>query len=315
MALLQLITTGTDREQVACWGPRGRFRGKLYTGPQTVGHFQYASIADVGICRFQARGFFRSEPTDRRRGSPHCAVILQLGETVCYELNGQMVLLPPRHWIAVDQGNPASTTAPNGTDSLILMLPRAKVVEERTVLDAIAMRPFAGDSGVGKLAWRFIRSVFAGIANLKPQSEAGVADTICHLVRLAILESSGEDSACSQAHLLRERIKAYILAHLRDPELNTARIAAELNCTKRYLHKIFEMEEISLCDYIRRLRLENCRQEILASDGQGKSITEIGFAWGFNSSAYFSSSFKQYYGSSPSAYRKKELSAAVVACG
>jgi AraC-like DNA-binding protein len=122
------------------------------------------------------------------------------------------------------------------------------------------------------------------------------------------MEYTGEQEVCPQARLLRERVRAYIQANLRDPELSADSIAAELNCSKRYLHKLFEMEDISICDYIRNLRLDRCREEIAAPEFRNKSITDIGFSWGFNSSAYFSAAFKQHFGSSPSSYRKKELS-------
>jgi AraC-like DNA-binding protein len=273
-----------------------------------VARFQYATIADVGLCRFQASGFYRSAPIGSKHRGPHCAVILQLKEKVHYELNGQMAILLPRHWIAVDQGDPASVFGPEGTDSLIVMVPWAKLVEERAALERAAMRPFSGDVGLGNMAWTLIRSAFASLSNLQPQFESGVRDMICQSIRLAIMEYTGQQDECSQQRLLRERIKAYILTHLRDPELNADRIAAELKCTKRYLHKVFELEDISICDYIRNLRLDRCRQEIVAP-GCHKSVTDIGFSWGFNSSPHFSAIFKKHFGSCPSSYRKKELPA------
>jgi AraC-like DNA-binding protein len=206
--------------------------------------------------------------------------------------------------MVIDQGRPATAIGPNGNDSLIVMVPRVRLLEKGDDLGAVTMRPFSGEAGVAKLAWQFIGSVFDEISSLRPQFEAGVVDTICQLVRLAMVESSGEPAMGSQQRVLRERVKACILSHLREPELDADRIATELNCTKRYLHKVFETERVSIGDYIRQLRLDRCRDEILAPEYQDKSITEIAFSWGFNSSSHFSAAFKERFGTAPSLFRK-----------
>ena len=76
-------------------------------------------------------------------------------------------------------------------------------------------------------------------------------------------------------------------------------IAATLNCSKRYLHKVFEVEGVSISDYIWRLRLDHCREDLVNSACHAKSITDIAFSWGFNSSAHFSTAFKDRFGFSP----------------
>jgi AraC-like DNA-binding protein len=172
------------------------------------------------------------------------------------------------------------------------------------------MRPFSGKTGVGKLAWQFGRSVFAELGHLESGSEADLADTLSHLVRLTLLEFSGSGAVASFScrAILVDRIKSYIQSNLRSPDLSVERMALALNCTARYLHKAFEAEEESISDYIWRLRLERCREELLNPDCHNKSITDIAFSWGFNNSAHFSTAFKERFGVAPRSYRKEEQS-------
>ncbi|HXU20474.1 MAG TPA: helix-turn-helix domain-containing protein, partial [Verrucomicrobiae bacterium] len=70
-------------------------------------------------------------------------------------------------------------------------------------------------------------------------------------------------------------------------------------CTKRYLHMIFHSEDVSISDYILKLRLERCREDLLNPACAHKSITDIAYSWGFNNSNHFSRCFKRAFGVAP----------------
>jgi len=100
------------------------------------------------------------------------------------------------------------------------------------------------------------------------------------------------------------RAQLFIREHLRDPDLSIDQISAALNCTKRYLHMLFSDRGTTIGDYIRRARLQNCRQELETQ--AGKTITDIAFSWGFSSSSHFSRVFRNYFGVVPSAVHKAQ---------
>jgi len=100
-----------------------------------------------------------------------------------------------------------------------------------------------------------------------------------------------------------ERIDAFVRQHLRDPDLSIDRIAADLRCTKRYLHKIFRGRGETLSQYIRGLRLERCAADLSNPELAGHSITELSYRWGFSDSAHFSRTFKTRFGVPPRSYR------------
>jgi len=306
VAFLELSANSPACEHEACWGPHGRFKGRLYSKVPLVASFEYATVADMGLARFRASADFRAEPTGSKHSERYVGVVLQIGGTGYCEGSGGIVTLAPRHWAVVDEAKPPVCAGPSGAEALLLMIPRAKLTGKGGALTRPLIGPFSADAGIGRLAWRFIHSVFDELPSLSPQSEPGVVDTVCQLVGLAMAEFSGDRTAASSTQAVRERIKAFVLDHLRDPELNADCIAAALHCTKRYLHKAFEMEGVSVGDYIWGLRLDQCRDELLHPQSQGKSITEVAFSWGFSSSAHFSTAFKERFGNPPSSYRKEE---------
>ena len=106
---------------------------------------------------------------------------------------------------------------------------------------------------------------------------------------------------------MRTRIRAFIHRNLADPDLTIERIAERMQCTKRYLHKVFSDEGETLNQYIWAQRLELCRKHLSRAELAGKSITEIAFACGFSNAAHFSRSFRARFGQPPRAFRRAAL--------
>ena len=61
----------------------------------------------------------------------------------------------------------------------------------------------------------------------------------------------------------------------------------------------FRSENISISDHILKARLERCREDLLNPTFAHRSITDVAYTWGFNSSNHFSRCFKQAFGASP----------------
>jgi AraC-like DNA-binding protein len=105
--------------------------------------------------------------------------------------------------------------------------------------------------------------------------------------------------------VLKLRVREYVQAHLSDPDLSIQRIADALRCSKRYLHRVFEDDNISLERHIWTSRLEHCHAALTHEANVGRSAAEIAFAWGFKSSAHFCRLFKQAYGLTPGACQRR----------
>ena len=105
--------------------------------------------------------------------------------------------------------------------------------------------------------------------------------------------------------ILKLRVRHYIQVHLQDPDLSIPRIAQAMRCSTRYLHMVFEGEETSLERLIWSARLERCHAALAHEGNAGRSAADIGFAWGFKSSAHFVRLFKRRFGMTPGALQRE----------
>jgi len=96
----------------------------------------------------------------------------------------------------------------------------------------------------------------------------------------------------------------HIEDRLRDPKLSPASIAEGLRISPRYLRTVFAGTGEKVSAYIIRRRLEECARQIRNPAWAGHTLTEIAFAWGFNSAAHFTRTFHEQFGMAPREYRR-----------
>jgi AraC family transcriptional regulator len=86
--------------------------------------------------------------------------------------------------------------------------------------------------------------------------------------------------------------------------LSTEELAVVAGFSKYHFNRIFKsvMQE-PLSHYVNRIRMEQA--VFMLAHFENKNITDIAYELGFTDSAIFSRAFKNYYGLSPIAYRKK----------
>lgn len=97
----------------------------------------------------------------------------------------------------------------------------------------------------------------------------------------------------------------YVIQHFLEP-LSLERVAKELGVSKYHLSRIFSKRiGTSFNEYINILRADHARMLLTDTD---KSITQVGFDSGFESSSSFYRIFKAQCGVTPSQYRRKQIS-------
>lgn len=161
--------------------------------------------------------------------------------------------------------------------------------------------------GAAHICHELVRACLAQSEPVSPAVAEALGESLIELARLAIIEQSGAKRGETMRETARARIQGFIRRNLSDPDLSIERIANRMQCTKRYLHKVFSKEGETLNQYIWSQRLELCRTRLLRRDLSDKSITEIAFACGFSNAAHFSRSFRARFGETPRAYRRAAL--------
>lgn len=101
------------------------------------------------------------------------------------------------------------------------------------------------------------------------------------------------------------QITTIIRAELSNTNLNVEALAEKTELSRTQLYKkVKALTGLSAVEFIREIRLK----EAVALMEQGEhNLTEVAYQSGFNSPSYFSRSFKEYYGLSPSELMDKKL--------
>lgn len=127
---------------------------------------------------------------------------------------------------------------------------------------------------------------------------------------LAVLSGEGspdeEGRRSTSLDIRCAQVKTYVDRHFREPDLTVSSIAKSLHLTPRYIQLAFEGGGLTPSEYLRQRRIEACANDLRNGEGRRKSITEIAFANGFNSSSHFSTEFKRVYGMTPREWRNAQ---------
>lgn len=93
-----------------------------------------------------------------------------------------------------------------------------------------------------------------------------------------------------------------ISSHISNPEINVDELAASLSLSRsQFYRKVKSISGLSPVELIRLTRLKKAKSMIANTD---KSISEIAYAMGFSSPAYFTKCYKEAFGQTPSEYRE-----------
>jgi AraC-like DNA-binding protein len=286
------------------WRSFGRLRSDTYGDEDFCGHISQREFGEVRLSRLDASRH-RVVRTAGSRGASdpgYLKLVVQHSGHSLFEQNGRRALLGPGSWSLYDTTQSYTVSAADAVKLDVLLLPREGLLRGHRDLERLFVRCLPAGAGMSRIACDMIRSASEDRAHRR-LSDAERGKDIVRLVRLALLEQAGNAKPLSARWILLERIKEHVGRRLADPGLDSESIARALNCSKRSLHKAFEVESATLHQHIWAQRLEGTRRELENAQQGARSITEIAFAWGFSSPEHFSRIFRSRYGSSPRDWR------------
>ncbi|MFE1795762.1 helix-turn-helix domain-containing protein [Streptomyces sp. NPDC059517] len=267
------------------------------------------SFGPLRICSARATSVTvrRTEQLAREDEEPLVFLGLQMSGTSLVVQNGRECLLGPGDFAVYESVAPYTLLFDEGVDHHFFRLPRAALaLPERLLRDVSAITLGPGNS-VARLASTYFSQLAADEElQLGVHAEAVVEPSI-ELLR-AVLTSQHGDSARAREPLeatLSLRITHWIRAHLADPDLSAARIAAAHGISVRHLYAVLSRSGISLGDWIRARRLAECRRELAGPNARLRTVAATGRRWGFVDATHFSKVFKRAYGISPRAWREQ----------
>lgn len=105
-------------------------------------------------------------------------------------------------------------------------------------------------------------------------------------------------------HAYVNKVIACIVGNIDNHEYSVNELAADLAVSRSQLHrKLAALTGFSTTNFIAMIRLEKAKDLLLNNEG---NITEIAYKCGFSSQSYFTKSFTEYAGQSPSQFIKNQ---------
>ena len=190
-------------------------------------------------------------------------------------------------------------------DVWVFSLPSESVRLSDSERRLISARRLDGTAGLTGVVSRFLLDLARHSEGLPAEQSERVLAHASNLV-VALLSGRLDDSTRVRGAVQRSlmlRIKDYIHQRLADPALGPAEIAAAVNISTRYLHKLFEADQHTVSLYIKGLRLDRARRDLLDPRFAGRPISAIAYACGFGDLSAFNRAFKEAYAVSPKELR------------
>jgi AraC-like DNA-binding protein len=266
----------------------------------------HAGPVAVGELSHDSEGGARRTTRHIRRSDPElCKIdVLARGSGVI-EQGGREAELRPGDLTLVDLSRPA-TWAMSDVRCVAVVFPRSMLPLRDRELARLVAVPIRGDRGAGALISSLARQLPRHLDGCGESGGARLGGAVLDLFMAALagtVDRTSDLPAETRRRALIQRIHASIEERLGDPELSPGNIAAAHFISVRFLHRLFETQQTTVGEWIRRRRLERCARDLLDPALAGEPIIAIGSRWGITNPAHFSRLFRARFGVSPSEYR------------
>lgn len=298
----QSIETWSAAMQAAC-GPYETelnadcpvFVGDVISGMRAG--LRYASL------RTNAALVRRSPRSADRHDDQHYVLISQSSGRACITHAGVSHHLAPGDLLLMDSIGTCEIEPKGLIEHIAISLPRAEVARQLGRVGLIQGR-IDSDSTSGRLLGLLVNHLHQEDDSQSTSQDQGVLLAVLSLLGSAInttpLLTSHDLKTCKS---LRQQADEIIKLSLAQPDLTPASVASALGISLRQLYRAFESTGDSVYRYILLQRLQASAGDLLSTDPNSKSITEIAYRWGFADSAHFSRTFKKLHGVSPREFR------------
>jgi AraC-like DNA-binding protein len=257
-----------------------------------VGPLVHVRYKQISTCRVG-----RTAREIARRPRQSCSIYRECGTGAWFRRGDQEFTTASGDIVIADLDLPFETQplAANFSHE-VWLIPKSELAPYLPAAGRSIVQKLAATNPVEKMLAAYLDVLAREAVNMAPDTLDRVANTLCRLIGIAIGAAPDESTeAPREARLVQA--KQYIERHLAEPQLSPARVAAALNISLRSLHNVFEPTGTSVARHILRRRLEECRATLL--NDRNRSVTDIAFAWGFNSLSGFYRAFQAAFDASP----------------
>lgn len=235
------------------------------------------------------------------------------GYFVASQLRGQLTIDHGSRSVVVGPGDIAlySTREPialrfsDDFTGVCLWVPAAMHDVSPELLNSATGNRLAHDHGLAQVFTGYFEHITRTFPGLTESARATAAEAAAGLVRSAIAEGGAELSLPrGSADALYAKVSEHIDAHLTDPGLSPASIAAAHFVSLRWLSDVFRRHGETVASEIRNRRLAEIRGLLVDSAHTGASVASLAHRYGWSPS-YLGSVFKERFSETPAEYRNR----------
>ncbi|MER7670124.1 helix-turn-helix domain-containing protein [Kitasatospora sp. NPDC096128] len=318
MALQVTTASVPDDEKAAFWGGAmsrtlvpvevvplagAPFDGRLVSN--RLGYLRISTLEADAARVSRTAGLIARSP----QVEPQVGVGVQLSGRAVLEQDGRRAQVAEGGLVLYDTGRPYSVDFPERFRTHLFHLPRRLLGVPERELRQVAGTAVTPEEGCGSVLLPFLETLAASAhsysAPVGDRLAGSVADLVGTLVAQLAAEREADDAVgpgTPNGHLVR-RVREHIDLHLGDPEMSPETIARALHISVRYLHRLFEGEEVTVGRLIQRRRLDECARELARRSRTAPTVSAVAQRWGFVNPAHFSRAFRAAYGVSPREWR------------
>lgn len=232
--------------------------------------------------------------------------VLTSGAATIQQL-GREVIMGPGSVVVTSGVDPSVSTMHKPGGVVTIALPRPQIAALVPNLGAIYARPIPVENRALRLLLGYIETLHLG----EPLGTSDIAEAAArYIVDLAALALGAKGDAAEEAQqgglaaARLEAIKAEVRDHLGSRDLSVAAVAARFGVSPRYVHKLFEREDMSFSEFVLSRRLARGLQMLTDARFAALTISFIAFDCGFSDLSYFNRRFRRAYGTTPSELRQ-----------
>lgn len=192
--------------------------------------------------------------------------------------------------------------------AVMLSYPKALCPLRESGVASLAGMRIDGQTGTAALISGLVRQLPQHLESNDLAASAQVGTAVLDLLHVGLAAQLDRTTAVepeTQRGALRTRCRAFIEAHLSDPDLSPAMVASAHHISLRHLHRLFEDTGDSVAGLIRRRRLDRARRDLLDPTLFGRPVAAVGARWGYTDPAHFNRAFKHAYGLPPAEFRRQ----------
>jgi len=290
---------------------RSLVRVELDHHPQADEISVHGAVTDLGRLTVAS---IRGNPMTVRRTPRLAGDDLEPSIFVSLQLSGSSIAIQGDREAVLQSGDLAiyDATVPytlvndEGLHLSYFRVPLSELALPRAAISQVSALRLSRDHPIAGLTSAYLRRL-AGPEVRELAGAEALSQPSVGLIRALITTQLSEPSMAREPleGTLQFRIMEYVRAHLAEPDLNAARIAAEHHISVRHLYATLARSEITLGDWIRTQRLAECRKELAAPGAARISIAAVGRRWGFGDATNFGRAFGRAYGVSPREWRNQ----------